>query len=612
MNKKGLAFKIVSRKQKALFLLIKISAIVWVLSIVCFGISLAIATKGFTGTVQDTQFGNSTLYLILLLGSMGIGSLAFVIMVLAIIIKVILEKKVLEFRRSFKGIVIFGIKLSLLLAVLPLFLLYRVSGLGGLTRNFKKKEFRLAFLKPKGIKSFLVRLVAIVAIFSTFLPIWIGGYWVVGAFTAQQLGYLTQPISIAGTGSMYPTFPKGKTKTPKEQGKELVGTPGMFPYPNGLTLFGKRIFGHQIDRGDIVVIENEKIRELVQKTYGEPSGWVKRVIGITGDSIELREGIVYLNNQPLKEPYIGKARSTFGESFLKECLKVTIPDNSIFVMGDNRKGSGDSREVGFFSLNDVKYVLPLKSQKGDLVKNWRDTSNDLESSSKIKIDRTKFLELLNEKRRENGAKPLQYQTNLEKSAYKRGEAILKYDDFSFEATRSGYPMERAMSDAGYWNTYNWEVFIPGYYEAEELIEDFLERETTETKKYWFDKRFQDIGIAEVEGTLNNCPTQVVVIHIGGYVPPNYTKDVVESWRQLASNLNDVIPSWERVKGQNGINQDDLKRLLDLLNRERAIASSISSKMQSNQWLTKGEESSINEYERLSAESMELAKKLNSQ
>ena len=95
-------------------------------------------------------------------------------------------------------------------------------------------------------------------------------------------------------------------------------------------------------------------------------------------------------------------------------------------MGDNRKGSGDSREVGFFNINDIKYVLPLKSQKGDLIKYWRDTSKDLDESSKIKLDKTRYVELLNEKRKDTGAKPLKYQPLLEKSAFKRGSPALAF------------------------------------------------------------------------------------------------------------------------------------------------------------------------------------------
>ena len=64
------------------------------------------------------------------------------------------------------------------------------------------------------------------------------------------------------TGSMYPTFPKGDGKDPKALSKQIVGTPGMFRYPNGIVLFGNRYFHHVLARGDIVVAENDVIRDI--------------------------------------------------------------------------------------------------------------------------------------------------------------------------------------------------------------------------------------------------------------------------------------------------------------------------------------------------------------
>jgi signal peptidase I len=118
----------------------------------------------------------------------------------------------------------------------------------------------------------------------------------------RLLGYATVPIPVSGTGSMYPTFPKGTGKDPKELGKEVVGYPGMLPYPNGIVFNGKRYFDYKLQRGDIVVFENEATDEITKEKYGSASGFVKRLIAFPGDTIELRGGIVYLNNKPLAEP----------------------------------------------------------------------------------------------------------------------------------------------------------------------------------------------------------------------------------------------------------------------------------------------------------------------
>jgi signal peptidase I len=91
---------------------------------------------------------------------------------------------------------------------------------------------------------------------------------------------------------------------------------------------------HNIHRGDIVVFtkppsETSDIKDLV-----------KRVIGLPNETVEGRDGHIYINGKLLKEGYLpkGTVTSTFGPT--------TIPSNSIWVMGDNRTYSRDSRYFG--------------------------------------------------------------------------------------------------------------------------------------------------------------------------------------------------------------------------------------------------------------------------
>ena len=425
------------------------------------------------------------------------------------------------------------------------------------------------------------------------------------------LGYVSEDIAIVGTGSMYPTWPRGtKGKEPKELAKEIISTAGFLPFPNGLKINDKRIFGHTLERGDIITWSNDVTKALTSQNDGEPAGLLKRIIGLSGDTIELRNGILYLNSQPQKEPYTAKPRSTFGEKFLKECQVVTVPEGEFFAMGDNRKGSADSREIGFAPIKDINRVLPMSKQKDKLDKNWRDTTLDLDESIKPKIDKEKFLELLNNIRKEKGVSELKYQTKLEKSAELRGKAILKYEDFE----QKKYTMEKSMADAGYWNTFWWEVPIQGYYEADELIENYLERDWTDAKETWFDKRFDDIGVAEVEGSLNGCPTQIIVIHVAGYVPPNYKQSDIDSWKPSLDGLRNIQSGWANLKNNVSFysqHKSEIDRINEIISIRITRTNSIISTMTENKWLSVEQNRWIKEDQDLYNEQESLANKLNS-
>lgn len=133
--------------------------------------------------------------------------------------------------------------------------------------------------------------------------------------------YVVQPFLVSGA-SMEPTFSDG----------------------NYLLIDEITYRFREPARGEVVVFRYP----LDRKVY-----FIKRIIGLPGDQVAIKDGLVSVNGQPLDEPYLIGV-STGGE------LDVQLSEQQYFVMGDNRSFSFDSRNWGAIDREDIIGIVRLR------------------------------------------------------------------------------------------------------------------------------------------------------------------------------------------------------------------------------------------------------------
>ena len=176
--------------------------------------------------------------------------------------------------------------------------------------------------------------------------------------------YFFAPFQIP-SGSMLPTI---------QIGDHIFAS--MYSYGSPIPFTNIRLFKKPIQRGDIIIFPYPR----------DPSiDYIKRAIGLPGERLEIRNDQVYINGELLDEPYAyfepneKLSRQASGLSSVSPVGKygpILIPEGKLFVMGDNRYNSADSRYWGFVDSNTV-------SGKGQMVYWSHDPGSNLFSGYQL-------------------------------------------------------------------------------------------------------------------------------------------------------------------------------------------------------------------------------------
>jgi signal peptidase I len=127
---------------------------------------------------------------------------------------------------------------------------------------------------------------------------------------------------------------------------EVIGS-SMYPtYKDGEYLMANKIVYKLSEpkRGDVIIFK-----------YSETQDFIKRVIGLPGDQVMLKDGYIYINGNKLDESgYLDSSVYSNGGEYLHEGETITVPEEQYFVCGDNRQHSSDSRTFGPIEKSAIK------------------------------------------------------------------------------------------------------------------------------------------------------------------------------------------------------------------------------------------------------------------
>lgn len=145
---------------------------------------------------------------------------------------------------------------------------------------------------------------------------------------------------------------EGQSMEPNFFNGEIVLTSKIHQW-FGSTQIGKSM-GFTYNRGDVAVFQKPGFNDFI-----------KRIIAVPGDKIQLKDGYVYVNNEKLDESYLPANLETPEGTFLKEGEgALTVPQDQYFLMGDNRSNSHDSRYA------DIAFVKREWFKGKVLVRYW--------------------------------------------------------------------------------------------------------------------------------------------------------------------------------------------------------------------------------------------------
>ena len=185
---------------------------------------------------------------------------------------------------------------------------------------------------------------------------------IIALFIAIVIKYFIGTPTVVQQESMYNTLVQGDRlvlnriprtfkKMPNRGDIITFEAPSKIHYSDGEADLNNPIAKYENEPKNIVSKFIHNVIEIGKTSF------IKRVIGVPGDHIEIKDGKVYRNSEELKEDYLRDGVKTIANGPFNDFI---VPENTVFAMGDNREASMDCRVFGCVPLNKIESKVAIR------------------------------------------------------------------------------------------------------------------------------------------------------------------------------------------------------------------------------------------------------------
>jgi signal peptidase I len=333
---------------------------------------------------------------------------------------------------------------------------------------------------------------------------------------------------------------------------------------------------HGLDRGDIVSFKNTETGGIY---------YLKRIIGLPGEEVSIKNGYYYLNGKALEENYTFNNLPTFGNTFLADCEIAKVPEGHYFVSGDNRTVSTDSRVLGFVNGKDIDGVIKNKKEI-----TFADSIREKEIGNRT-INADKFLAELNSKRTKENLGLLATHSLLNQISKERADQIARdYENWK----KNTVPLDKLLDSKGYKFNSVHEFVTFGYLDEKDVINQILELEAEKNK--FLGGSFTEVGIGVSERKYKECTYPVISVILSWPAVPTYNQADIDSWQKEIQLTNTIMSNMQTWIGAPGVDSSKIRQMISLASEQNQIATRLHNKMTKREWLTNQDYQDIKRYD----------------